>query len=205
MGYLRFYIGLACLFWSLALSAPLVFAGLSVSPGTPAHTHTDANTGGGDLAVSGTVSSTKACASEYTRMGPNFCAAFSLSSPAGNAWGDAVACTARSPTASTIPADAKAIVIQLNWQALSANAIAIRDNTVEFYSDAACTATSNVEYSRFSVREFAAVAAGTVIGRTSDHVIVPLGATNTFYTKQANAGGNGNADVADYAIYGYFD
>lgn len=193
------YIILLLLFWS-----GLAGAGLSVSPGTPAHTHTDANTGGGTLAVSGTVSSTKACAAGFTRIGPNYCANDDYSST-GTAWADAVACTARTLTPA-VPADARLVVLKIQWQMLSNNAIATRSNSVQFWTSVTCTgASSRSHWESVEVREFAAVAAGTNLLSLYSVIFVELGATNTVYTTQSNAGGNGNGDIVGHWVVGYFD
>lgn len=63
---------LVCLF-AAALNLPAL-AGMSIAAGQGVHTHSDASTGGGTLALGGTLSSTKACASGFIRTGPNYCA-----------------------------------------------------------------------------------------------------------------------------------
>ena len=185
---------------ALLLTSPLIYAGLSVSPGTPAHTHTDANTGGGTLAVSGTVSSTKACAANFTRIGPNYCHFTGNVALAGVTWVDAVGCTVRTP-AGSLPGDAKAASIALHVRYLSNNAIGQRSNDVSI-ANSGCAVNSQFIF--FNDREAAAVAAGTSIGETTIPLIVPL-TSGSFSTAQANAGGNGNADVDSMYTLGYYD
>lgn len=189
------------LFFLVAFSvvAGSVFAGLSVSPGTPVHTHTDANTGGGTLAVSGTVSSTKACAAGFSRKGPNYCINDDVG---GEGWVDAVGCTART-FIDAVPVDAKLVHLAVTFQVLSGNAVAYRSNTVNFRRDSACSIQGN--NIPFGAREFSAVAAGNILSLSTFEVIVSLTGTNTVHTTQLNAGGNGNADILDVAVLGYFD
>jgi hypothetical protein len=153
-----------------------------------------------DVSLTGSLTSTKACATGFVRIGPNFCLA---SSAAANTWTDAAACTARTFT-TALPAGAKAVYIQLLWRALAGNAIATRTNTATF-NDAAACAGNNVVASQFTVQEFNATVAGTILGEYTDHLIAPLTATNTFSATQVNNGGNGNADIVQYKSIGYFD
>ncbi len=181
-----------------------VYSGMSIAAGQGAHTHSDASTGGGTLSLSGTLSSTKACASGYTRVGPNYCANDDHSST-GTAWADAAACTARTLTPA-VPADAKLIILNLQWRALSNNAVASRSNFVQFWTSATCTGASDRSFfSDFNIREMAATAAGTTLADVRAVVFVEPGAENTVYTTQSNAGGNGNADVIAHWVIGYFD
>ena len=194
---LRFFFGPLVLMFLLAilLSAATAFAGLAVSPGTPAHTHTDANTGGGTLAVSGTVSSTKACYTGYTRVSPNFClkdeeggAVFSLS---------ASGCTLSTAPG---PTDVKALLLTVSHQVISANAVGFRTSTARIYapSDTTCALGGQVTFDT-AMREFAAVAAGTSFFQREFPLIVKTSATGVFPV-QWQAGG-----VASAIVAGYFD
>lgn len=148
---------------------------------------------------SGTVSSTKPCNTGFSRVGPNFCR---TNGSSFSTWTDATACTGRT-FGEPLPADAKMALMVIHWRALSNNAIAARSNDVFFWSSSSCTGRNNV--SNFSVREFAAVAAGTVLADGSDMLLVRVPVTNTFYATQTNAGGNGNADIFEYFLVGYID
>jgi hypothetical protein len=159
-----------------------------------------------DVFLSGTLSSTKACATGYVRTSPNYCRASNAQVGAFNfGWGDAVACTARTLPSSALPADAKMAYIAIEWLGLSNNAIGQRANSVVFYNDAACTAAQAAAGSTAAFREQVAVVAGTTLGFVTDHLMIPLVATNTFRTTQANAGGNGNATLFGWSIEGYSD
>jgi len=159
------------------------------------------STTAGNLNVGTTLTSTKACAANYTRIGPNFC----LGSPfATSVWTNAAACTARTfPNA--LPAEAKAVVLHTVWRALAGNAIGDRNQSINSFSTGACTGGTATANLVFRVREQVATAAGTDIGEVVQTMIIPLTATNTFASTQLNAGGNGNAEVTSYGAVGYFD
>lgn len=181
---------------------PIVDTGTAGSGVLKTNNGTTVFTWANDLSVTfaGTASSTKACASGYTRVGPNYCRANALNFVG---WTDAIACTGRTQSVSAIPAGATAANITIVWNALANNAIAQRTNSVIFYSDAGCTV--QVISDTYEIREFAAVVAGTVIGVSHVHMIVPLSGTNTISATQTNAGGNGNSDIAFFVTNGYFD
>ena len=165
----------------------------TVSPAVPLHI-------AGAGRFGGTLDSTKAAATGFTRVLPNFCKP--SSNFAAETWTNATACTARL-TGRTLPADAKYILLEIRWRALSNNAIGQRGNTVSFYTDNVCTnAAAFIEY---EVREEVAVVAGTVIGKHNDLLIVPLTDTDTFHATQANTGGNGNSEITNYVVRGYWD
>lgn len=155
---------------------------------------------------SGTVSSTKACAAQFVRVGPNFCMTVGDPTIASTSWTDATACTARTfDGTAKAPADAKAALVAIQWVALAGNAIALRTNQVVFFHNAACTGSQEGARDTYQIREFAAVAAGTTLASERSMLVVPLPATNTVYATQANAGGNGNSDISSMTLMGYFD
>lgn len=195
-----------CLFiaslFALVLAQSTLGSGLQGS--VPQHNHSSASTGGGTLAVSGTLSSTKACAATFTRVTPNYCRKTNVTNLAAIA--SNTACTAFSP-ASALPSDAKLLVISLLWVVKSNNGSGIsRQNGMTFYGDASCTAGQEVGRSSMTVYEQAAIAAGQTLGAAyTTTLILPPESTNTFRYKTDNAGGNGNADVSAHQILGYFD
>lgn len=176
----------------ILFSAGSVNAGLAVSPGTPAHTHSDANTGGGTLAVSGTVSSTKACDAGYTRTGPNFCS--------HNGGLPTTALVLDACTSVTLPTGAKALLFDLTISAKAGNAIANRSTFVLGYDDAGCTNAKMVN--EVTVREFVATAAGTALSVVQQQAIM---AVPTGICRLKLAGGLENVGTASYSIFGYFD
>lgn len=186
---------------SVATAANVGGSGVS---GLRTHDHSSAGQGGplGAFTVTGTVTSTKACASGFTRRGPNYCQRTTTTSVV--AWTDATACTART-TGMSLPADAKVVLLELRFQALAGNAVGSRTNFVTFYNNSGCTGNVTSATATHTTHEQAAVAAGTVLSQRDHFVMAPLVATDTFYTIQGNAGGNGNADVLNHYVQGYFD
>lgn len=193
----------------LAILAALVVApaqAVLTPSGVPVHTHASVQQGGSALgahSVTGTLSSTKACAGGFVRKTPNYCA--SSSATVLVTWTNSAACTART-TGRSLPADAKVILLRLYWRALALNsANSQRFNNITFSNSATCAAGSEAAFALYNGFEFVATVAGTVIGQGTSTLLVPLVSTDTFYFIQANAGGNGNADIANYSIDGYFD
>lgn len=142
----------------------------------------------------------KPCATNYTRTAPDFCLATTRQTVT---WADAAACTVRTLTG--VPTHAKAVVGVVWWTVLSNNAVANRTNIVRFFQNNTCAGTQ-ASFHRTTAREWNATAAGTTIDEENAMVLVGLvSGTNTFYTTQDNAGGNGNGDVSAFDIVGYFD
>jgi hypothetical protein len=148
---------------------------------------------------------TDSCLGGYSRSisMPNFC---QKTSEVSTIWTDAVACTATDPI-DTLPTTATHLALAITWRAYSNNAIAQRANEIRFFDNASC-AVGMYGYSRLDLREFAAVVAGTIIGVVHDHAMVPLvneSGVMKFRTTELNAGGNGNADLHQIRIEGYYD
>lgn len=146
--------------------------------------------------------STKACTTGYKRIWPNFCQRESVLN--AFIWVDAIPCTAVT-VSPALPADAKAIALSWGWRVLSNNIVGNRSNTVTFYHDPACTQAKSAKFSQVTVREEVAVVAGTVLAIIPDPAIVPVTAISTISVTQANAGGNGNADIDLPLVEGYYD
>src|SRR6266446_1121912 len=149
------------------------------------------------IATSGTVSSVKACAAGFSRISPNFCR---KTVQATNAWTNATACTART-SGGVLPAGATMAMIRLTWIARANNAVGARANNTFFSNDSGCSVTYATDAQ--TAWEYVATAAGTQTDVRVSIWIVPLVATDTFYTTQSNAGGNGNFSVNDHAVLGY--
>lgn len=161
-------------------SAAQTFAGLSATTG----------------AFSGTVSSTKACASGYTRVLPNYCAKDVLS-VSGNV---TTTCTKFGyPLGIT---DAKSLYIRVESYIRSTNSVGLRETTVNVYAptDTTCTGTIT-DYIREFSYEYVAVAAGTTIARSNSTLIVRSASTGDFYLKIGGAG----TGLALVYYLGYFD
>jgi len=176
-----------------------VYSGMSIAAGQGVHTHSDENSGG-TLGLTTTLSSSKACAANFTRLSPNYCAFTGNVAVGGVSWDDSTACTVRTP-AGSLPSDAKAVHLLLHVRYLSNNEIGQRANDVRI-SNSGCSTAHYFFF--FNLRESAAVAAGTVIGETTLTAIVHL-TSGSFSTQQLNAGGNGNAEVDAMYTLGYFD
>lgn len=208
---MKFQLCRKCVYRLLALLAVLVVlvvllwpltgrAGMSIAAGGGGvHTHSDANTGGGTLALSGSLTSTKACSPGYTRVSPNHCWRVGNNSVA---WTPFAACTARDLAAEGVPSTATIVQLFLLWRVTSNNAIANRSGIVDFYSSLTCAAGPFVRLTQ-SAREFAAVAAGTVIHERSMMVSVPV--TSGFIATLNESSGNGTAFISSYYVVGYFD
>lgn len=182
------------LVWALAASCAPASAGLSLSPGTPAHTHSDANTGGGTLSVSGTLSSTKACASGYTRLGPNFC-----SRP--EAGQSDVSIVRDTCTAIAMPdSGAKALLLRVNVGVKSSNGAALRFSIANFYDGVGCTAL----VTRLIHQHYEEVAkiAGTMLGTVDVTLIVPIPNGLPKSSLDDDVGDQGSSILI---ILGYFD
>lgn len=153
----------------------------------------------GAVAFQGAVTSSKACAANYTRLTTNYC---QRNSRTLVGWTDATACTAR--TTGDSLGSGSVVVLKLLWTVLANNGIANRTNFANFYDDAACAVTLR-EVSNVQAQEFAATAAGTIILTVQDLVSIKLQGTDTFYATQGNAGGNGNGDLSSFYVVGYYD
>lgn len=104
--------------------------------------------------LAGSLVGHKACATGWTRIGPNYCGRNATATLLSG-----TTCT----DVGTALTDATGRDYLLDVQITSANAIAARGVTVAFYTDSGCTA--NIESRAFSAYEFAAVADGTLIWR----------------------------------------
>lgn len=173
--------------------------GATINGGTISGVVLSATTG----AFSDTVTSTKSCASGYTRRTPNYCSR--SSSETIVLWTESVACTART-TGMSLPAGTQSVFIRLIWRFMSSGTAGTNlTNDAVFYNSTICSAALASASSLQTQYEWAAVTAGTIVGVVTDHLIVPLVATDTFYAKNTNAGGNGTAEIAYFIVEGYFD
>lgn len=178
----------------LLLCAPaLTGAGMAIAPGTAAHTHSDANSGGGTLTVSDTLSSTKACVTGYDRVTPNLCRKTSFTSSTSLVR-DVV-------TLVTGPTGAKGLVLFLSSTAGAANAILDRQSLVNVYTDSGAT----VLVTQFSAtaREAVATAAGTPLLNVSSEFHVQTDSSSRVWLKLTDDAGNQGA--CSYVVLGYYD
>jgi hypothetical protein len=175
--------------WSLVIALLLIASGagmaatISQPSTTKAHTHTSAATGGSALApvtiaMSGTLSSTKACGAGFTRVGPNLCMRTDTPS-LGN--------ITTSCTSITIPAgDAQTLGIQYSLQVNGANAAgATRSEALQFFTDSSCI-NSDAFYQAL-VFEFAAVNNGAILNYSATTQLPVFGGGH--WVKSINGGG----------------
>lgn len=182
---------IAHILWAMSFN---IFAGMSLSPGTTVHAHSDANTGGGTLALGGTLSSTKVCASGFTRIGPNYCRKITISTVA-----EVGAC---GPV--TLPASgAKAVEFWVQNTVTSANAVGARSAWVSFWADSGCT-TTLISSFKTQVYEHAAVASGTILAEAVSVLVAPV-ANGSLYVNGIESGCAGALCAPQYGIAGYFD
>ena len=167
------------------------FAGMAIAPGTAAHTHSDANTGGGTLAVSGTVSSTKACASGYARLAPNFCGNTAAYATSGLTLD---ACTALARPAS----DATALLISASTLLRSLNAVGVKFAQIDAFNDSGCV--TMLDQAQWRADENPAETPGSYIGGGSTPLLVR---GSTPYIRLSDD--TTNQAFGSYAILGYYD
>lgn len=150
---------------------------------------------GGFVTVTSTLTSTKACAAGYTRTGPNFCRATSGVTLTGLARD---VCTSNT----SLPSDAKAVLLNVAGFARSNNAVAARITQIYAYTTNACGTVLRFPIN-LQTYEFSAVVAGTIIATDSNEMIVPLDASQDFFLMLADDAGN--QGTGGYSINGYFD
>lgn len=184
---------------ALASCAP-VYAGMSIAPGTPAHTHSDASTGGGTLALSGTLSSSKACATGYTRISANYCARNSVG--VADSFVSAGACAQTSALSGVT--DAKGVQVLLFANNISAGAVGSRQMALSFYLPTDTTCAAGIFSATDSIYEFSAVAAGTLISTTNRTFNLLSSATGRLYVKPSTFT-SGTGASFDLFVLGYFD
>jgi len=148
------------------------------------------------LSISGTgaLSSTKACAAGYTRVGPNYCAKTTVYS--------FTSLTRDTCAALTTPsAGAKALIVLGVATVQTANSITARQTNLAYYGDATCTtAQGNIFVKAW---EFVATTAGNPIGSGSGEFKIVNPAANTYSLKFTDDAGDQGA--AQYEIRGYLD
>lgn len=181
---------------SFAVAAPCL-AAVTITPGTGAHTHADANTGGNSLAAvtfTGSPTSTKACASGYTRVSPNLC----LRDPTDSTTTVMGACSGI-----TLPdSAAKAVILWVMLSARTNNLVQNRNVTAQSYTDAACTAGNETGYWNLQAREWVAVLAGSLAASYGSEKVIRV--SGDFGLKFTNDPASGQGDAA-YRIRGYYD
>ena len=181
----------------LLLCVPaFAFAGMAIAPGTAAHTHSDANTGGGTLAVGGTLSSTKACASGFARISPNFCKATDFVANISLSSGT---CTATAAIAGL--GDAKGVILKIISHVWTANVVGLLGVNVGVFLTTDTTCVTQVGRVSASVREFVATPPELAL-RVSDSLIAASAANGSLRVQAVTLCSGCSADVY---VTGYFD
>lgn len=144
----------------------------------------------------GTVSSSKACSSGYTRIGPNFCKKNE----------EVTVALVRDSCTTIGPGDisSQAIVLRVLAFAISANAILARSTLVETFREDTC---ANLIGKAVDARayEFSALPGGIILGGNVNDIIMrsPNGTGGNHYIRFSDDIGNSGSGY--YAFVGYFD
>lgn len=146
------------------------------------------------FAVTGTISSTKACAAGYSRVAPNLCMR------QGPLPAHTVLPGPPVMTQVTAPAGATGIILEFRLSAVAKNATGYSYSNIKIYADN----SSNFEigYVEGWAFEQVAVAAGTILARSTPerHLKCDVSGSIWLLTEILGAGGE-----ASYRIVGYYD
>lgn len=138
--------------------------------------------------------STKACASGYVRKAPNFCWK-GINSV--NTALTALSCT----DIGTPSADATALLLDVQLNVNTANAIALRSSVVSAFTTSACTGGTIQASLGLNAREEVATAAGTNLNTVRGQLLIgTLTNMRIMFTRDAGVQG-----AAWYEITGYYD
>ena len=145
------------------------------------------------------LASTRACASGYTRVGPNLC----MRDAGGlQVFNSSTSCA--QTTALTGVITAKAVMVTVSLVATSKNAKALRQVTLQAFGQTDNTCLTALDSSVVAAYEFNATATGTIIINTTDSRVFRSDASGQFYAKTIN-NSSGTGFVARYTIVGYLD
>lgn len=145
--------------------------------------------------------SSKACATGYSRIAPNYCQGFS---GIYNTW-SLVPLVRDACTSVAVPGDARAVVFYLRASAFSAAATSgtPRSAVIEEHQTSACTGVIHT-LAKADAYEFSAVAASVLATDVSETIIRPqAGPGGSVYLKFSDDAGNNGS--ASYGIVGYYD
>lgn len=199
---LQFFIKLAVALTAIVL---LIFVSIALTPkeakaiiggAIGVHTHASNASGGGTLNLSGTLASTKACASGFTRVSPNFCLRDNTGSVAVFSQ-SATGCVLSTALSAS---DVKAVLLRITQDVVSTNLVSLKVASVRIYAvgDTTCAGANYVELDA-NIHEAVAVAAGTPLLRRESHHIVRTSSTGVFPVQWVSGG-----TVAG-TVDGYFD
>lgn len=156
--------------------------------------------GDGSARFNGAITSNKPCATGYTRITPNYCEVNAIGSAVITISGTSTACTLS--TALTGVSDAKAVLVNLEQQVHSGNAVALRAITTRTYASTDTTCATIIQAPDMHIREFSAVAAGTDIGKTTTTLVVRSNSNGQF---RVNHVATQTSDSTVIVAIGYFD
>lgn len=144
------------------------------------------------IAGDGTLTSEKACASGYTRVGLNYCA---------RNLGSGTTSLTSTCTAYATPTNAKALVLQLTALAKAANSVALRSSLTVASNSSGCVSTESVSATAY---EFTALGVAYILAQNTVTMLYPLSSTGAnFYAKfTSDSGAN---STGNYYIEGYYD
>ena len=143
------------------------------------------------IAASGNITHSKACATNFTRAGPGFCARNATST---------VSLTRDACTAMSLPAGATYILVRVRMDAGNGNGVGQRLTGTVTYSENTCS--SAIDNSMYAYAyEFTAIASpgAAVLATSRADTIVPPGAYIKFVDDAGNGGSSG------YDVLGYWD
>ncbi len=166
----------------------------------PSHTFTDSDTAGIALFELSGYTSTKAAATGYTRLTPNFCVA---TTTAQANW---VANTAFPPTGQFIDsnlANGVYVVLRLQYKTLSGNGVAYRGCNTLFYTNSG--GGTQFTESKFGAYEHVGVVAGTILAEGEDTIVLPVSNSGYVYATDSVVEANGNSFIDKVNILGYYD
>jgi len=147
------------------------------------------------LANTGTFSSGKACATNYTRLTPNYC---SLTNVNNNIVIPAVSGCTDISTLLAIPADAKGLDLQLMSDVFTNTGIATRSLDILLSPNSACSPP--MAYLRNRAREEVAVAPASLARISGRFIVSNIAGVWVSYNSTGGAGGN-----VELILTGYFD
>lgn len=137
----------------------------------------------GTTTITNTLTSTKSCASGYTRIGPNYC---KKDVPIGVVTISGTTCT--QTTALSGVSDAKAIDLSFKIYVEAANAVSARTNAISAYLPTDTTCAASTTAARFAtVYEHVAVAAGTTISISYQTATVMSDTSGRTYVMSSSA------------------
>lgn len=185
------------------LIAALTFSALAlIGGGVIVHNHSSNSSGGTtistlNVSASNSITDQRPCAANFERTRWGFCAA---TMNFGN-----TALVRDVCTSIALPdPNAKAVMLELNANANSGNAVSVRQSLIQKHGDSGCGANKQNTMVNAVGREFVATAAGNTVVSVSTvgTVTVHPGENNFYLLFQDDAANQG---TASYQIVGYYD